>query len=133
MQKEDIEGALIEACPGFETEVHRIREEGGSDLVYVTLGDFARYLLSAHKKNRTDDLRHAGAVIERMHTEGDHYVREAATIGALEGIKNVWSNNGIDPNLFAGFLGSESRRWWISLNRFWNGEIPFVGADIKQG
>ena len=32
-----------------------------------------------------------GRVIERLHVEGDGYVRETAAIGLLEGIQNAWS------------------------------------------
>jgi hypothetical protein len=69
-------------------------------------------------------------VIERLHVEGDPYVREAATIGLLEGIQNVWGNNGVDPELFFPFLLPESVRWWKSLNKFWNGESKHVGEGL---
>ena len=30
-------------------------------------------------------------------------------------------------------LGPEARRWWVSLNAFWEGKIPHVGADVTKG
>ena len=70
--------------------------------------------------------------IERLHLEGDEYVREAATIGALEGIQNVAGNDGIDPEEFVIYLRPESLRWWGQLNEFWEGRIPYVGATIDE-
>jgi hypothetical protein len=69
-------------------------------------------------------------VIERLHVEGDSYVREAATIGLLESIQNQWGNNGVDPENFFPFLLPESARWWKSLNKFWTGESKYVGEGL---
>jgi len=41
------------------------------------------------KANRTEEFPAVFEIIERMHLEGDDYVKEAATIGMLEGIQNV--------------------------------------------
>lgn len=60
-------------------------------------------------------------MVERWHREGDSYVKEAATIGLLEGIQNI-AGNRFDPKRFACWLKAESKRWWDKLNRFWNGE-----------
>jgi len=69
-------------------------------------------------------------VIERLHVEGDGYVREAATIGLLEGIQNAWSNNTVDPESFVPHLLPESLRRWRSLNDFWSGESTSVGEGL---
>ena len=69
-------------------------------------------------------------VIEELHLDGDAYVREATTIGLLEGIQNVWSNANVDPELFAPYLLPESARWWRSLNDFWAGKSKFVGEGL---
>lgn len=68
--------------------------------------------------------------IERLHVEGDKIVQEAATIGLLEGIQNVWGNSKLDPEQFATYLLPESRKWWEQLKLFWAGKIPYVGATI---
>jgi hypothetical protein len=102
------------------------------DLPYVVLGDFARFLLEAFQRNDETLLNKAAMLIERLHLEGDGYVKEAATIGLLEGIQNTWGDLGVEPEEFEPYLLPESRLWWKSLNRFWNKEIPHVGADIKR-
>jgi hypothetical protein len=116
---------LLQVCSSFVPD--------DRELLYVVLGDFARHLLAMKKDGREDVLRAAASFIERMHVEGEDYVREAATIGALEGIQNVWENLGADPEEFRIFLGGESKRWWDSLNQFWEGKISHVGADLKKG
>ena len=108
-----------------------VPDEENRDLPYIILGDFARFLLEAFQRKDESLLKDAAALIERLFLEGDGYVRKAATIGLLEGIQNTWPDSGIDPETFAPYLLSESRRWWNPLNRFWNKEIPYVGADVK--
>ena len=82
--KEQIVPLLTSTSPGF------LPDEDDRDLPYVVLGDFARFLLEAFRKKDEPLLREAAALIERLHQEGDGYVREAATIGLLEGIQNTW-------------------------------------------
>ena len=125
IKKDQIVNILTNAFPTFALD------EENRDLPYVILGNFACFLLEAFQRKDESLLKDAAALIERLHLEGDEYVKEAATIGLLEGILNTWPNSGVDPKTFAPYLLSESRRWWNSLNRFWNKEIPYVGADVK--
>jgi len=55
--------------------------------------------------------------------------RDRVTIG---GIQNVWTNQGVDPELFTSQLRPESRRWWEELNAFWRGERRFVGEGFQR-
>jgi len=87
----------------------------------VLLGDFARHLLELQQKNRTEEFPAIASAIERFQTEGDSFVREAATVGLLEGIQNVWANNNTDPHLFARHLLPTSAKAWQNLNDFWDG------------
>lgn len=84
---------LMEACPSYRLP------SDDQELLYVTLGDFGRHLLALQRQSRTQEFAAVARAIERLHVEGDHYVREAATIGLLEGILNVWSSEGTDPEL----------------------------------
>ena len=63
-------------------------------------------------------------VVERLHVDGDSYVKEAATIGLLEGIQNVAGHHGVDPEVIVSHLRTESAKWWAELNRFWDGKAP---------
>src|SRR4051812_45470201 len=122
---------LVEVCPTFRPALEERREDYDGDIPYLVLGDFAGHLLSLHLQGRTEIFPSIAEVIERFHIEGDGYVREAATIGLLEGIQNVWGNEGTDPEFFARYLLPESARWWGSLNDFWNGKVKFVGDGLR--
>jgi hypothetical protein len=123
--KDQIVNILTYSFPTF------VLDEENRELPYVILGDFTRFLLEAFQRKDESLLKDAAALIERLHIEGDGYVKEAATIGLLEGIQNTWPDSGVDSETIASYLLPESRRWWNSLNRFWNKEIPYVGADVK--
>jgi hypothetical protein len=118
---------LVEASPEFKSEWEKFVEEWKDDEElphYIVLGDFARYLIAKLDRGKTDDFQKIFQAIERLHLEGDEYVREAATVGLLEGIQNVMGNNNKDPELFRQFLLPETTRWWDKLNKFWEtGEV----------
>ena len=124
---------VVATCPSFSKrwEEHRALY-GTEELLYVDLGEFAHHLVELQKANRTGEFRTIFDMIERMHLEGDHYVKEAITIGLLEGIQNVAGNSGIDPEQFVEYLKPESARWWRQLNDFWQAKIPYVGATIDE-
>jgi hypothetical protein len=53
--------------------------------------------------------------IERLHIEGDDQVREAATIGLLEGIQTTAGHRRVDPEVFVPYLKPESAKSTASL------------------
>ena len=128
--KDGVMPLLLQACPSFQSGRQRYAKTEGQDLLYVSLGNFADHLLELHQKNHTDEFPAVADAIERLHVEGDHYVIEAATIGLLEGIQNVWANKRVDPELFYPLLRPQSAKWWQSLNDFWQGKIGFVGDGL---
>src|SRR5688572_5432160 len=98
--KEQVMPLLVTACPSFSKrwEEHRALYES-EELLYVDLVEFACHLVELQKANRTEEFRPIFDIIERMHLQGDHYVKEAITIGLLEGIQNVAGNSGVEPDL----------------------------------
>jgi hypothetical protein len=117
---------LLEVCPSFQHVLEEHRQYYGEDIPYVILGDFADHLLQLYQKRQTDVFSAISQAIERLHIEGDHYVREAATIGLLEGIQNVWLNKGTNPELFFPYLLPKSAEQWKSLNDFWSGKSKHI-------
>lgn len=128
IKKEHITTKLLEACPSFQP-VYDASDD--KELDYIIASDFAHHLLDLYINQKQDKFPQVGQMIEALHIDGDSYVKEYATIGILEGIQNVWSNNKTDPKKFAEFLLPVSLQYWKSLNKFWAGEIPIVGRDIK--
>ncbi|MFC5325870.1 DUF7674 family protein [Bradyrhizobium oligotrophicum] len=120
---------MLAACPTFVPAWRAFLnhwEDSKEGLpYYLALQDLAHHLVEQLHAGETKHFEVVFDVVERWHCEGDQYVKEAATIGLLEGIQNVSLNRGIDPRRFEFWLKSESKRWWETLNRFWNGEdIP---------
>jgi len=108
ISQEQMISLLQQACPSYVPD----SDPDYADLIYLALGDLARHLLKLHQQGRTEELGNVARVIERLHLEGDPFVREAATIGLLEGIQNNWGHAGVDPELFASYLLPESAKWW---------------------
>lgn len=133
MTKEQVMPLLLNACPSFSKkwEEHRALYED-EELLYVDLGEFAHHLVELLTTNCTEEFPAVFEIIERMHLEGDPYVKEAATIGMLEGIQNVAGNSGVEPERFVAYLKPESLKWWRQLNDFWQAKIPYVGATIDE-
>ena len=125
---------LLDATPSFEQRWSAELEhdtihlnDDGTRLHYLDASEFAVHLIALFKARRFDEVEAAFAVIERLHVEGDPYVRELATIGFLESLQNhAGHDQQIETADFERFLLPESRRWWNGLNRFWTGQAPAV-------
>jgi hypothetical protein len=120
---------LVTACPSFAQAWGEHQAEYGNAVLYVAAGALAHHLLELHTSNERSTFPAVAAAIERLHLEGTPWVKEFATIGVLEAVQNVWGNSGADPEGFGVYLGSESRRWWEGLNKFWRGDEPHVRAE----
>ena len=120
---------LLNACPSFTEKWEDYVREEDTALIYLCLGEFARHLLELYRQGEVGEFPAIADAIERLHIEGISYVREAATIGLLEDIQNIWGNNNVDPEQFAKYLKPESAKQWKSLNDFWEGDIPYVGYN----
>ena len=128
--RNEIVGAILDACPSFKPEYAALCADGDAELTYIVLGRFACHLVELHQTGSEAEFSDVAELIERMLIEGDEYVREAATIGLLQGIQNHSGVSEFDPIHFRSILRPESQRWWDSINKFWQKEIPFVGADL---
>ena len=124
---------MLEACPSFADDWRGFcadwKKEKGDPPYYLVLGDLARHLIDQYKSGQIDEFDAVFRVVERWHCEGEFYVREAATIGLLEGIQNVSGNTGLDPEVFVKWFGPESKKWWVKLNRFWDGDHTALSDD----
>lgn len=127
----DIMPMLLEACPSFRSKWEQI-DADEKRLVYICLGEFAHHLLALYRAGSIGEFASVSEAIERLHVQGSPAAQEAATIGLLEAIQNVWGNNGVDPELFKPFLKEQSGLWWEQLNLFWQGAIPYVGATMPN-
>jgi hypothetical protein len=124
IKKDDMFQPMLDANPALILAwgefVEKWKDEKDGLPFYLALGDLARHLVDQLKLGRTEEFAPVFAVVERWHCEGDHYVREAATVGLLESIQNIAGHEGLDPAHFEQWFGPETKRWWDKLNLFWS-------------
>jgi hypothetical protein len=121
-------GVLVGACPSFaphwQSFLEESQNEPGELPDYLALSDFARHLIRMLERGDTETFPAIFSAVERLHVEGEHYVKEAATVGLLEDLQNLNLHSATEPEQFRKYLGPESQRWWDKLYRFWeHGEL----------
>lgn len=131
--RDDVVPLLLAACPSFagvwSTLEHDplVVEDDGSRLHYLDAARVADHLVALLVAGERDQVAAALAVVERMHLEGDPYVRELATVGYLEDLQNVADRHpACERGQLEPLLGPESLRWWRGLDAFWSGGAPAV-------
>ena len=135
IHREQVIGLLMEACLSYRArwETYPEAPEFDAELLYVHLGDYADHVVDLLERHETTELPALGRAIEQLHLDGDDYVKEAATIGLLEVVQNVAGHRNVSTADLEAALGVEAQRWWTSLDAFWSGRIPHVGAGIAKG
>ena len=118
---------IIAACPDFasiyDAFVAEWKDEPDTPY-YLVLADFSRHIISLLQIGDLPQLHAAFETIERLHTDGDEYVREAATIGILESLQNTNLHSTTEPEQLIKFLRPVSLRYWQKVEDFWeNGTI----------
>lgn len=123
---------MVAACPSYEpiwADSHdlNVDHETGERLCYLDAGDLTRHLVALLAEGRTETFPAVFGVIERLHEDGDDYVRELATIGYLEGLQFAASHEpAVDESFPIAYLGPESLRWWRGLVAYWAGDASTV-------
>lgn len=101
-------------------------------------GEFARHIIDLCKNNKTEEFASIFYAIERLHLEGDEYVKEAATIGLLEGIQNHAGHNCVkssvlDSNKLNSGIASLVYISILFIAILVVGFLPFLAAEIIYG
>lgn len=122
---------LIEAEPKFEPAWRAFVNEweGEAKLpLYPALADLARYLIRQLTRGEIARFDTVFDVVERWHTDGDRYVREAATFGLLEDLQNTNLHTRTRPSDFEPWLRPVSKEWWDKVEHFWSKGEPITNA-----
>jgi hypothetical protein len=129
IDKGDMIGVLLDACPSFapywQAFLDEWREEADDLPLYLALAQLARHLCGMLARGETETFPRVFAAVERLHVEGDEYVR-ATHAGLLEDLQNTNLHASTEPEQFRPFLGTESARCWCELVRFWGSESGIV-------
>jgi hypothetical protein len=114
---------LLQAAPSFLPLWNDFRadwaKEPGPLPHYLALSDLARHLVQKLESGDATEFPAVFTVVERWHVEGDAYVREAATVGLLEGLQNEHYYTHRKSEDFLPWLGPQSLRWWRKVEAFW--------------
>jgi hypothetical protein len=108
---------LLEACPSFHKrwKAYLAEPDYEANLLYIDLGELAHHVLELAIGGATTEFPALFAVVERLHVEGDAFVKEAATIGLLEDIQNIAGHDGIDTDAIEAHLQPVSAKAWAEL------------------
>ena len=133
IEKSEVAPLMLAACPSFrslwdsDSRDFNLDADTGERLGYLDAADLTRHLVGLLADGDTEEFPAVFEAIERLHCEGDDYVRELATIGYLEGLQFVSSHEPrIEESDFVPFLGPESLRWWRGLVAYWDGSASTV-------
>jgi hypothetical protein len=123
--KNEMMSLLLDACPSFRPAWEAwlgTRAASADDLpLYLALAEFARHLIGLLERVETASFPFIFQTVERLQTEGEDYVREAAVVGLLEELQNRnLHQHGTDPEQFRPYLGPESAAAWDELYGFWH-------------
>ena len=123
ISKTDMMKTLLAASPSFAGEWETFEREWPGDSedrpLYLALSAYARHVIALLEAEDVGQLRRVFDAVELLHVEGDAYVREAATVGLLEGLQNTNLHRTTEPGQLRPFLRPESARWWDRLDSFW--------------
>ncbi|GLX66594.1 DUF7674 family protein [Paenibacillus glycanilyticus] len=126
ISKSKVMELILQACPSYKKQwdeyVQKNYKNGDEQLLYIDLANFATYFVDLYKHNKISEFPSVFDVIELLLTNGDDFVKEAASIGLLEDLQNRLLNNEINTNVFNQYLKQESLKWWNHLNDLWDGK-----------
>ena len=131
IDKSQIWPLILRSTPSFQNEFDQ-KSSADVGLDYMIAANYGRHLLRLYQTGETKIFPALSQTIEQLIVEGDVYVSEFAVIGILEGIVLTWRDENIDTKYLAQHLLPTSLAYWESIAKFWNGEIAYVGADIKS-
>ena len=129
MKYEQVNDTLLIEFPNFifDEEERLLYVSEDSQGQYWVANRFVEFLRDCYAKGDIATYKNGLSFIEKLHLSRCRKTQELATIGYLEGFLD-WENK---DKLIDDFE-SESKKWWIELNRFWHGLVPYVGATFAS-
>ena len=111
---------LLGCCPQIATALAEKRRffRGNEPGLYNELAAFTDFLIGAIQRS-SNDLAQAAQCLESLYSLGDSEIREAATIGVIEGVINRCKHNVIDLTPFSERRLPNSHRAYDELEVFW--------------
>jgi hypothetical protein len=135
IERNEVEALLLNACPSFAENPDRLEwhsdwDEEADKPLYLLVADFVRHLTALNAIGKRSEFPAVFKVIEDLQTQGDHYVRELATVGLLEDVQNTNQHpEGSKPEDFLPYLLPVSKWWWEEVELFWQGKVMPIGSS----
>lgn len=123
LQYDEVNRILLSEFPDFSVDADDL------DLPYIVAGWFTKYILEAYLNNDKKTYLCGLNFIETLHLSSVDKARELATIGYLESIQNTWPQDLLLSNIPFNDLGDESKKWWVKLNNFWEGNVQALSDE----
>ena len=112
---------LGQACPSFRSRLARSAtswQDEDESMVHAVLDELGRHVIALVGRDETASLPATFAVIERLHLEGDPWVRESAAFHLLEVLHTNRFHHTTKPEQLRPHLGPESESAWDALDAF---------------
>ncbi len=121
IQEHDVIPLFLAACPSFRSVWEDHCAYWGDEVAggYLGTGALAHHLIDLARLDHTGCFPRVFDLVEYLLIAGTDEVQTLATLGVLEGLQNVASNSGVDPETFFPWLGPRSRTAWTQLNEDW--------------
>ena len=111
----------------YPSLAHRLSElpaDEASDRQFMA--ELGRHVVDLFQAGRSEEVRPAFSLAERLIAEGSEVERRAAVVGFLETVQNVASHGHCGAAAFTGFLGPRSQAAWSELNEIWKGKTSLA-------
>lgn len=103
----------------YDAEVRQVDESPEDRLVYIDMGEIARFVVDKTLANQTKPFSVFFENVEEILVHGDAFVKNLVVVGLFEGIQN---RGGKEIDYYRGFdkwLKNESLKAWRDLIDFW--------------
>lgn len=130
--KENVLEQLYSIVPELEEIIKKEYDQEERENQYVIVFRIAQYTFELFVNNDFVKLQLILEYIESLFSKGDDYTQELATVGFLEDIQTVWDNSKRDRSEIYNLLLPESKKWWNQVDKFWHGEIRFIGETYNE-
>jgi len=121
MKQQNFIPILISELQGIEGQWNGFLKEWEEDApdypFYLFLSEIAEFTVSNRKRI---DLGKFFACVEKVFEEGNHYWKEACTVGLLEDIQGVLLREELDLNMFTHFFLPMTKDQWTKIESFWS-------------
>lgn len=115
---------ITDAYPSLAGQLSSLAADEASDS--RLMAELGSHVVDLVQAGRTEEVRPAFSLAERLIASGTEVERHAAIVGFLETVQNVGSHRACGAAAFTTFLGPLSQRAWAELNEAWKGKTTLA-------